>query len=137
MKIIKYFFQFIIIITLFIIFKIIGYKNASNLGAKIGSIFGPLFRSKKITENNIKNCIPNIEDNETNKLIKKMWENYGKIFSEYMYIKKFRENSEFQKKIIIENQDELEKIKSQKKPVIFISALFCFIRSYIYFKYST
>ena len=33
---------------------------------------------------------PNIKDKETNKLIKKMWENYGRIFSEYMYIEKFR-----------------------------------------------
>ena len=32
MKNLKYFFEFLIIIILFIIFKIIGYKNASNLG---------------------------------------------------------------------------------------------------------
>ena len=53
-----------------------------------------------------------------------MWKNYGKIFSEYMFIKKFRESSKFSKKIIVENQEELEKIKSQKKPVIFISGHF-------------
>ncbi|GIR30462.1 MAG: lipid A biosynthesis lauroyl acyltransferase [Candidatus Neomarinimicrobiota bacterium] len=58
------------------------------------------------------------------KIINNMWSNYGKIFAEYMFIKKFRENPKFSKKIIIENQDELEKIKSQKKPVIFISGHF-------------
>ena len=36
MKIIKYFIEFIFIIILFFIFKIIGYKNASNLGEIIG-----------------------------------------------------------------------------------------------------
>jgi len=36
MKIIKYFFEFIFIINIFLIFKIIGYKNASNLGEIIG-----------------------------------------------------------------------------------------------------
>ena len=51
MKKIKYLIDFLFIKMFFFIFKIIGYKNASNLGAKIGSIFGPLFRSKKITEN--------------------------------------------------------------------------------------
>ena len=40
MKIIKYFIQFVIIIFLFFIFKFIGYRNASNLGSKIGKIFG-------------------------------------------------------------------------------------------------
>ncbi len=47
MKLVKYFFEYIIITVLFIIFKIIGYKNASELGEKIGKIIGPLFRSKK------------------------------------------------------------------------------------------
>ena len=54
MKIIKYFFEFIIIISLFCIFKIIGLKNASNLGGFLGQLIGPLFRSKKIIKENIK-----------------------------------------------------------------------------------
>ena len=47
MKIIKYFFEFITIISLFFIFKIVGLKNASNLGSIIGRFFGP-FVFKKI-----------------------------------------------------------------------------------------
>ena len=42
MKIIKYFFEFIFIYILLIIFKIIGYKNASNLGSIIGKNAGPI-----------------------------------------------------------------------------------------------
>ena len=34
-KIIKYFFEFVFIFVFFLIFKILGYKLASNLGAKI------------------------------------------------------------------------------------------------------
>jgi len=123
MKKIKYLIEFLFIKMFFFIFKIIGYKNASNLGAKIGSIFGPLFRSKKITENNIKNCIPNIEDKETNKLIKKMWENYGRIFSEYMFIQKFR-SKELEKYLNINGKKILEEIRRNNKPVIFISGHF-------------
>ncbi len=47
MKLLKYFIEYIFILTLLIIFKIIGYKNASNLGDIIGKLIGPLFRSKK------------------------------------------------------------------------------------------
>ena len=61
MKIIKYFFEFIIIISLFSIFKIIGLKNASNLGGILGKIFGPYFRSKNIIEKNIKIALGNID----------------------------------------------------------------------------
>ena len=62
MKIIRYFFEFIIIKFLFLIFKLIGYKRSSDLGEKIGKIFGPLFRSKKIILENLE--FSNIEDNE-------------------------------------------------------------------------
>tara|TARA_Y100000031_G_scaffold125707_1_gene142319 strand:+ start:649 stop:807 length:159 start_codon:yes stop_codon:yes gene_type:complete len=48
MKIIKYFFEFVIIISLFCIFKIIGLRNASNLGSILGKLIGPSFRSKKL-----------------------------------------------------------------------------------------
>ena len=52
MKIIKHFFEFIFIVPIFIIFKIIGYKNASNLGKVIGKNLGPFFRSNyKIQKN--------------------------------------------------------------------------------------
>lgn len=54
MKIIKYFFEFVSIISLFCIFKIIGLKNASNFGSIIGKIIGPLFRSKDTIKQNIK-----------------------------------------------------------------------------------
>ena len=55
MKIIKYLFEFIFIITFFFIFKIIGYKNASNLGEIIGKKFGPLFRSNSKILKNLEN----------------------------------------------------------------------------------
>ena len=61
MKTIKYFFEFISIISLFTIFKIIGLKNASNLGAILGKFVGPLFRSKDITKENIKTGLGEIK----------------------------------------------------------------------------
>ena len=53
-----------------------------------------------------------------------MWFNYGRMIAEYMYIKDFRNNENFSKKIIIENQNILEKIKHNSKPVIFVSGHF-------------
>ena len=123
MKKIKYFIEFLFIKLFFFIFKTIGYKNASNLGAKIGSIFGPLFRSKSLTKKNIRNCLKNINEKEINILIKKMWENYGRIFADYMYIEKFRLNK-LKNYIKINGIKTLEKIKKEGKPVVFISGHF-------------
>ena len=123
MKKIKYFIEFLFVKLFFFIFKTIGYKNASNLGAKIGSIFGPLFRSKNLTKKNIRNCLKNINEKEINILIKKMWENYGRIFADYMYIEKFRLNK-LKNYIKINGIKTLEKIKKEGKPVVFISGHF-------------
>ena len=123
MKIIKYFFEFIIIITFFSIFKIIGYRNASNLGEKIGKFFGPLFRSSHVIQKNFENLKDSYSHNETKNIIKNMWGNYGRIFAEYMYLKKFR-NNVLSSNVEINGQKILDEIKSKKEPVIFVSGHF-------------
>ena len=120
---IKYFFQFISIILFFGIFKFLGIKYASILSGKILSIIGPFFRSKKISYLNLSTAFPNLENNEKKNILKKMWLNYGRILAEYVFISDFR-NSKLSSNIIIENQNELEKIKKSSKPVIFISGHF-------------
>ena len=120
---IKYFLQFILIFVLFSLYKIIGLKAASNISAVLFKTLGPIFRSKKIIHANISKALPNLNVFEKNKIINEMWGNYGKIFAEYMFIKEFR-NGKFSKKITIENQKILEKIKNDSSPVIFISGHF-------------
>ncbi len=124
MKNTKYFIQFLIIIFLFFIFKLIGLKYSKNLSGKIFSLIGPLFRSNDISYSNLSKGFPDLNKTEKKKIIKRMWNNYGKILAEYIYIKKFRISDKFSNNIIVENQDELEKIKKEKKPVIFISGHF-------------
>ena len=124
MKHIKYFIQFIIIIFLFLIFRFVGLKNSRLISSFIFKRLGSIFRSNKISLNNLSIAFPNLSENEKKKIVKQTWANYGKIFSEYMFIKKFRKDLKFSNKIQVENQEELEKIKLQNKPVIFISGHF-------------
>ena len=123
MKIIKYFFEFFFIINFFFIFKIIGYKNASNFGEIIGKKIGPLFRSKSKILLNLENS--NVGDSEIDRkiIIEKMWGNYGRILSEYIFLKQFRKNNlnEFLK---IEGSEILDEIKKNKEQVVFISGHF-------------
>ena len=123
MNSIKYFLQFFIISIFFIIFKIIGLKFASNISSKIVSLIGPFFRSKKLIENNIRKAIPNLDSKELKKIVNNMWGNYGRILSEYVFIKDFRE-SKSENIIQVEGQEILDQIKKDKEPVIFISGHF-------------
>ena len=123
MKFLKYFVEFIIIILLFTIFKILGFKLASNIGGQIGKFFGPFFRSKKKLLSNIKKALPDLDEENIQLIIKKMWTNYGRILSEYMFIKDFR-NSKLKKFFKIEGQEILDKLSSSKEQVIFVSGHF-------------
>ena len=120
MKIIKYFFQFIFIIIFFSLFKILGLKLSSSFGGKLFEIIGPLFRSKKLIHANIEKAFPKIEIKNLNIITKLMWNNYGRVFAEYMFIKKFREDKS-DSKIKIVGQEFLKEIKEKNKQVIFIS----------------
>mgnify|MGYP006089022293 CR=1 FL=1 len=123
MKKIKYFFEFIIISILFLIYKVLGLKASSFISGKIFEFFGPLFRSKKIIKSNIQRAIPKVNSKEINDIKKDMWNNYGRTLSEYMFLKKFR-NNKFESNIHLEGREILEKIKNEKEPVIFVSGHF-------------
>ena len=123
MKIIKYFFQFLFVIIFFCLFKILGFTLSSAIGGKLFEIIGPLFRSKRLIHSNIKKAIPNINLEDLDKMTKMMWNNYGRVFAEYIFIKDFR-NEKLSTKIKIEGQEILKEIKELNKQVIFISGHF-------------
>ena len=123
MKIFIYLIQFFIISLFLVLFKILGYRMASNFGGFIGSFFGQMFRSKKLIEDNIKKSLPKISENEMEKIIKAMWSNYGRILSDYVFIKNFRQ-SKLEKYLEIEGKEIFEEIKKSGEPVVFISGHF-------------
>ena len=107
----------------FIIFKIIGLKLSSYIGGLLGNIFGPLIRKKKLIKNNILKALPNIDEKKINLIQKNMWNSYGRILSEYVFLKELKSDN-FKKNIIVEGQEVLDKIRDSKKPVIFVSGHF-------------
>ena len=123
MKYIKYFIQFFLTIFSFLIFKILGPYLSSNISGKIFELIGPFFRSKEIIHTNLKRGIPNINSEKLDNITRSMWNNYGRLFAEYMFIKEFRYGN-LSKKIQIQGQDILDEIKKSKKQVIFVSGHF-------------
>ena len=120
MKFIKYFIQYLLAITSFFIFKILGANFASKLGGKIFEKIGPHFRSKKVIHSNIKRAFPNINEKNLKKIETSMWNNYGRVFAEYMFMKNFRSGN-LASNITIEGEEILDELKKNKKQVVFIS----------------
>ena len=123
MKKIKYFFEFLIISSLFIIYKFLGLKISSHFSGKLFETFGPIFRSKNLIKTNIQRAIPKINTSKIKIITKDMWNNYGRTLSEYMFLKGFR-NDQFRSNINITGKEILQKIKLEKTPVIFVSGHF-------------
>ena len=123
MKFLKYFIQFVVIGLFFFICKIIGYKNSSNLGASIVGKIGPFFRSKKTINKNLTIAFPQISDEKINFITKSMWENYGRILADYVFLKDFRK-LKLKEYVRFNDNNILSTIKKKNKPVIFISGHF-------------
>ena len=123
MKIINYFLQYLLIKLFFLICKIIGYKKASNLGKLVGEKVGPYLKSKKIIKNNINRILPNAAKEDVNLIVKKMWGNYGRILSEYVFIKDFKEGN-LEKYINVIGSEYLNDIRKKNIPVVFVSGHF-------------
>ena len=122
MKKIIYFFEFAIVYTLFILFRIIGYKISSNLGFIIGKFFGPIFRSKSLIIENLKKAKISSKINNY-QIANNVLGNYGRIFAEYPHLKNFR-NNKLNNFIKIDGKKYLEKIKKENRRTVFISGHF-------------
>ena len=119
-KIIKYFFQAIIIYVFFLISLICRLKLSRKIFSNLFLIFSPVLKSEKIISKNLEIYSPNISD-ENKKIIKdEMWKNYGMTFVEYMFLKKFRNQNSH---IAIKGEDILFSV-DRDKPVIFVSGHF-------------
>ena len=123
MKYIKYFFQFCFIVFFLIIFKILGLNFSRIIASKLFLIFGPFFRSRKIIQNNISLALPKSSNEYIELITQNMWQSYGKILAEYIFIKYFRKIKS-QYFLEIKGQKILEEVKISKKPVIFVSGHF-------------
>ncbi len=122
MKKINHIIQYIFINFFFIIFKLIGYKASSKLGFVIGRYLGPIFRSKSLIIRNLKKA--NIDKNNNyEEIAKNVFGNYGRIFSEYMHLKNFK-NDNLHKYFSIEGLNHLKNIKKNGDKVVFVSGHF-------------
>ena len=123
MKRLKYFVEFFLIKILFFFFRLLGYRKSSNIGEKIGKFFGPFFRNEKIILDNLKYSSIGEDEIDRKKIVSSMWGNYGRILSEYPFLKDFR-NEKLDEYIKVNGLNYLENLVKSKKSAIFVSGHF-------------
>jgi len=121
MKTIKYFFESIFIYISFILIKIMGISVSRKIFSFIFKTLGPIFRKNKIIDENLAKYKNSIPLNQKENIKSNMWSNYGMVFVEYIFLKRFRENKEH---ISVSGEENLHKVLNKRKPVIFVSGHF-------------
>ena len=111
-KIIKYFFESIFIYSFFLIIKLIGLSLSRRLFSFLFNKLGFFFKSKNTIDDNLNKLNGKYSEEEKIKIISDMWSNYGKVFVEYMYLKKFRKSNGH---ITIKGEHYLKDIINKKK----------------------
>ena len=120
-RVVKYFFQAIIIYLFFIFIKLIGLNISRIVFAFFFNILGPLIKSNDIINENLDRFIGSYNEEKKTAIKFEMWSNYGKTFVEYLFLKKFRKKNSH---IKIKGEEILNKIIKENKPVIFVSGHF-------------
>ena len=120
-RVVKYFFQAIIIYLFFIFIKLIGLNISRIVFAFFFNILGPLIKSNDIINENLDKFIGSYNEEKKTAIKFEMWSNYGKTFVEYLFLKKFRKKNSH---IKIKGEEILNKIIKENKPVIFVSGHF-------------
>ena len=84
-------------------------------------LLGPVFKSKKIINNNLNIFSNKISNLDKKEIVNGMWKNYGKTFIEYIFLSQLRKQKSHIKVI---GENNLLKITQDKEPVIFVSGHF-------------
>ena len=120
-KIINYFLQSLIIYSFFFLGLILRLNVSRKIYAILFGLLGPVFKSKKIINNNLNIFSNKISNFDKKEIVNGMWENYGKTFIEYIFLSQLRKQKSHIKVI---GENNLLKITQDKKPVIFVSGHF-------------
>lgn len=123
MKKIKYLLEAIIANILYGMLYILPVDMASSIGAFFTSKLGPKLGISARARKNIKKAFPDLSEQEIDKIITKMWDNFGRTFAELPHIAKIK-GADFDKIADVEGISHIKKYTASKKPVIFFSGHF-------------
>lgn len=120
MRKLKYFIEAILTLFFINLFKLLPFKSASDIGAKIACFIGPKTHLDKIARKNLDIVFPEMPLFKKNELIKLMWDNLGRFAAELPQINSLDYNL-FLKDVDIIGLENFAKAKSYGKRVIFFS----------------
>lgn len=86
MKKLEHLLVFILVRTIYLFFEMMPVRLASDMGGFLAKTFGPLLPVSRVARDNLMRVMPESKS-EHAKVIRDMWENFGRVFAEYSHLK--------------------------------------------------
>lgn len=113
--------EYILVLTLISVIRLLGIDNASFFIGKLARVIGPLHKSSLVAQKNLKLAFPKWSKAKIYITVKDMWENLGRTAAELPFILKLS-NRETTKRLKINNAHLLSQTKN--KPLILVGGHF-------------
>lgn len=120
MKKLEHLLTFILVRTIYFFFEMMPVRLASDIGGFLGKAVGPLLPVTKVAQKNLMHVMPE-RRTEHSRIIRDMWENFGRVFAEYPHLKTIAQ-SKGGTKIDVINMENFHKFRDMGKGGLIISA---------------
>lgn len=120
LKKIRYFIEGILVKVIYWLITRISFETASNIGGAVGRVIGPYLPRSKVAQKNLKCSMPELDDKQIDQIIVDMWENLGRVFTEFPHMAKLDKES-LNKVLTVEGLEHLEKIRNINKGSIIVT----------------
>ena len=83
---IRYFIEWVLVSSALWYLNRLDFRKASDTGGKFFRRLGPYLKRSGIARNNLRRAMPELDDQQVEKIIGDMWENLGRVFAEFPHV---------------------------------------------------
>ena len=109
--------EFLPLLLVYSFFRVLPVTLASALGGRIAGWIGPCLPVHKIGQENLQRAFPDKNLKEQNSILKRAWENLGRVVAEFPHLKALAHSY-----VTVVDHCGLSDIQSRKMPIVFFSA---------------
>ncbi|MBO6826218.1 MAG: lysophospholipid acyltransferase family protein [Sneathiella sp.] len=103
----------------FWLFRQLGRVRAGKFAGWLARTVGPRLKAHKTARNNLTAAMPELPSAEVDQILQRMWDNLGANVGEMPFVRDMSITSPY---VEVEGLEILDKIKAERKPVLFLTA---------------
>ena len=116
----RYLLEAITAYTIFAVFRLLPIQLVSGIGGRVATCIGPLTSAHRVGQNNLLAAFPELVDSERAEILRKTWDNFGRVMAEYAALSRLGRLSK-NGRVEVCGIENISKIIADRGPAIIIS----------------